>query len=120
MDLTKVVATARALELTHKEIRFMKDNQLQPESMLDINTINRPGTTQRQTANGGARKKNHTIELCRYCGDRVPHNGRCKACNATCNHCKKRGHFEKVCESKQKIVDSVDKSDNTSDEQYII
>ena len=41
-----------------------------------------------------------TVVVCKYCGQQRPHKGRCKARGATCNKCKKKGHFAVVCQSK--------------------
>ena len=41
-----------------------------------------------------------TVEVCRYFGQQTPHRGKCKARGATCNKCKKKGHFAVVFQSK--------------------
>ncbi|XP_053691436.1 uncharacterized protein LOC128739957 [Sabethes cyaneus] len=37
---------------------------------------------------------------CYRCGDRNHFANKCKHQNTTCNHCRKKGHLEKVCQSK--------------------
>ena len=110
MDLSKVVSTARALELAKREVKFMRENPIHNDSTFagGVNAI-REGRDKRYgdnrdrdnrdqkpsyAKNKNNRRKN-VIEICRYCGDKMPHKGRCKARDATCNHCKMKGHFEK-------------------------
>ena len=116
MDLTKVVATARALELTKRELHFMKNNQFDSTPVDSIKEWRRPPRENQPPPQERNRNKNRTFEICRYCGDKTPHVSRCKARGATCNHCGKKGHFEKVCESKERTTQ---KPINTVDTQHI-
>ena len=64
-----------------------------------------------ESLKGGQDKK------CRFCGG-VWHENReseCKAYNATCNRCGKRGHFRKVCKSKKQSASEVTE-DNSKEE----
>ena len=105
MDLAKLVSTARAMELAQKEVTFLKNNPLN----ADYHTIRADAIAEDKRRNYTPRRDHFkkptkkTIEICRYCGEKVPHN-RCKARNATCNLCGKKGHFGKVCESTEHPV----------------
>ena len=64
-----------------------------------------------ESLKGGQEKK------CRFCGG-VWHENReseCKAYNATCNRCGKKGHFKKVCKSKKQSASEVTE-DNSKEE----
>ena len=98
MDLTRALSTARSIELTEKEIAFMKQNPLQ-----SLATPVHAERGLKQTTPPHSKPKSKTFELCRYCGERMPHKGKCKAMGATCNNCQKRNHFASVCEAKKQI-----------------
>ena len=108
MDLTKVIAVAKSMELAQREVRFMKNNPMIDSPTLDaIKGHEQEKNTRDDNKPNGYPRHNHsrwrksrTIELCRYCGERMPHTTQCKARNATCRSCNKRGHFAKVCESR--------------------
>ena len=109
MSFDTLVSTARALELTQREVAFMKssplENATKPEVEQQINHISdRPlprVVTPAHSCNlTAAPSRKYTTQVCRYCGEKEHVGGHCKARGATCHKCNKRNHFEKVCESK--------------------
>ena len=110
MDLNKVISTAKSLELAKPEVKLMKEHKTwtsAEEAAIDAlhkKPFNAEKSKYEETLPSQCCSRN-TFEVCRYCGERTPHVGKCKARNATCNHCHKRGHFERVCEFKNKKVD---------------
>ena len=98
MDLNKVLTTARSIELTNREIAFMKQHNMEATaspSPVHAVQAKHPKVEQQHKSKG------KTIEICRYCGERSPHKGKCKAMGATCTSCNKKNHFASVCESKK-------------------
>ena len=98
MDLKMVTDSARALELTQREVRFMKNTSIDPAAP-EINSVSEQQfeSKGRTTApfrtdieEQPARNKS-TVKVCRNCGQQRPHRGKCKAREATCNKCKKKG-----------------------------
>ncbi len=101
IDLKTVIESARAVELTQREVSFMKQNTLEPaypeahsmskrqrESRRDDTQTGRQETKNRQTP-----RNKGTVEVCKYCGHQTPHKGRCQVRAATCYKCKRKGHF---------------------------
>ncbi len=108
MDLKTVIESTRALELTQREVSFMKHNTLQPADP-EVHSMSKRQRESRHddTPTGRQETKDHqpprnkcTVEVCKYCGHQTPHIGRCKAKGATCHKCKRKGHFSVVCQSK--------------------
>ncbi|XP_065067008.1 uncharacterized protein K02A2.6-like [Rhopilema esculentum] len=122
MDLKKVLATARSIELTNREIAFMKQHNMEatatPTPVYAVQG-------KHPKAEHLYKSKGKTIEICRYCGERTPHKGKCKAMGATCKSCNKKNHFASVCESRKstkpvKTVDTEEKFDeNPEQDSYI-
>ena len=90
MDLPKLVSTARALELTKRELTFMKSNQLESTPSIDAVHYNNRKIQHPRNSDSNTRNRNRTIEICRYCGEKTPHNNKCKARGETCSFCGKR------------------------------
>lgn len=106
MDLKTVIDNARAIELTQREITFMKQNTVEP---AEVNNVSKQQFQSKgdkiPVYRGESKDQQHqrnksTVEVCKYCGQQTPHQGKCKARGATCNKCRKRGHFAVVCQSK--------------------
>ena len=115
MDLNKVVASARALELAKREVDFLKTNTINPNKEIAmgayaVSSESRRKDKERRRDRDIEEQRNtrKTIEICRYCGERVPHNTRCKARNAMCDLCNKIGHFARVCESADQPIIETD------------
>ena len=129
MDLKTVIESARALELTQREVSFMKQNTLEPADP-EVHSMSKRQRESRHddTPTGRQETKDHetsrnkgTVEVCKYCGHQTPHKGRCKARGATCYKCKKKGHFSVVCQSKpykqyNKPVEQLQQSASSEDE----
>eukprot|EP00795_Rhopilema_esculentum_P008818 gene8818-15293_t len=122
MDLKKVLATARSIELTNREIAFMKQHNIEATaSPTPVYAVQ----GKHPKAEHLYKSKGKTIEICRYCGERTPHKGKCKAMGATCKSCNKKNHFASVCESRKstkpvKTVDTEEKFDeNPEQDSYI-
>lgn len=104
MDFPKPVSTPWSLELAKAEVDFLKNNTHYSSDTHTIERIPYPtienSTTiheeERTLWNKQGRK---TIKICSYCGEKVPHTGHCKSCNAIYNLCSKKGHFGNVFES---------------------
>ena len=100
LTLTCALEYAQALELTDKEITFMKNNSIAPENPSVQSLRKRPTKAPfggNRTENSGPSWKQR---IGRYCGRDFPHKNICPAKHVTCNVCGKRGHFAKVCESR--------------------
>ena len=96
LTLTRALEYARALELTDKEITFMKNSEIAPENPSVQSLRKRPAKAPfggNRTENSGPSWKQRA---CRYCGRDFPHKNICPAKNVTCNV---RDHFARVCES---------------------
>ena len=129
MNLSKVIATAKSLELAQREVKFMKENNTlhhtAEEALIDALRKNQHFKDKRPDADQPLkpprRSRPTTYEICRYCGEKTPHVGKCKARNANCNFCHKRGHFERVCESKAKQGGANNKDiDNISSSSHLV
>ena len=100
MDLKMVTDSARALELTQRELRFMKNTSIDPDAP-EINSVSeqqfeskgRTTAPFRPDIDEQPARNKSTVEVCRYCGQQTPHRGTCKAREATCNKCKKKELF---------------------------
>ena len=87
MDLKKVLATACSIELTDREIAFMKQHNIEATaSPTPVYAVQ----GKHPKAEHLFKSKGKTIEICRYCGERTPHKGKCKAMSATCKSCNKK------------------------------
>ena len=94
MNLAKLVSTARSLELEKKEVDFLKNNTVHSNThTIGADTISDDRRGNNHPQGGKDFKKQTTkkmIKICRYCGEKVPHASRCKACNVICNLCSKK------------------------------
>ena len=84
MDLAKLVSTAQSLELAKKEVDFLKNNTLPSDThVTGANTISddRRHNNHPRWGKGCKKQTKKTIKICRYCMEKVPHAGWCKACN---------------------------------------
>ena len=74
MDLAKLVATARSLELAKREVDFLKGNSINShDTPIGADTVSDDRRRNVQTGQREfKRQSKKTIEICRYCGDKVP------------------------------------------------
>lgn len=140
LTLTKAIDIARASEMSKEQVQVMTTSQAS-KTQLHVNHIksqrNRQDNSQtsarRQdtsrtsnahSSNTEVRRKNdgrnaHASSDCSYCGYSHAEN-KCPAFNKTCNYCKKKGHFTKVCRRKSynmsKNVRTVNEETYSSDE----
>ena len=73
MDLNKVFTTSRSIELTNREIAFMKQHHMEATaspSPVHAVQAKHPKVEQQHKSEG------KTIEIRRYCGERSPHKGK--------------------------------------------
>ena len=120
MDLAKLVSTARSLELATKEVNFLKNNTLDSDThTIGADTLSDDRIRNKHPLAGKDFKKQtrKMIEISRFCGEKVPCAGCCKAHNAICNLCSKKGHFRKVCESVDPQVKETDRA--SDDDQQV-
>ena len=122
MDLASLIECARAIELTQREVTFIKQNTMEP-SIHKIDT-QQTGTApvQLSATKYDTQRSKSTVQVCRYCGRQTPHRGKCKAKGATCNRCQKKGHFAVVCQSKPykqvKRVEESEEEEEPEQERY--
>ena len=95
LNYQNTIELARSLELTDREIGNLKGRETHSDpTVLDANKM-----SLRKSAPPARR----TIEVCRYCGEKAPHK-ECKARNATCHNCSRKGHFAKMCEKPRRSL----------------
>ena len=120
MNLKAVMNNARALELTQREVSFMKQSTLEPTETV-IHSIAKPQRKANDSPNTSSRQEqtvhrsSDSVEVCKYCGRQTPHKGKCKARGATCNKHRKKRHFAVVCQSKP--FKSVEQIEHDRDEE---
>jgi hypothetical protein len=88
LTLTKAIETARASE----SVKLQNASQTHTE----VDAVVRP------KHKSPARKDVNMKEPCGRCGYTTHRGGVCPARKATCNHCKKKGHYAAQCLSKSK------------------
>ena len=91
MPLEDLMSEARAHELAQAEGEQFRQNSQEQKT---VNYV-KPDKPQTQKLSKNSHKS------CWFCGGSYPHTGKCPAEGKTCRHCKKTGHFEQVCHSKQ-------------------
>lgn len=101
LTLTEALSKARALDLAQRNSEFYFQNALgvgaaaaqsfQREGASQV--LEASATTSAVVSNRQSRKS------CFSCGGPFPHRGLCPAKDVRCNHCRKLGHFAKVCKS---------------------
>lgn len=110
LDLNAQLQKALAIETAMGESNIFSSNSFSDSSISALKF-----ESSKQTQNN----------LCKYCGyRRHKHLKECPATNSLCNFCKKKGHWEIVCISKQKLnskqrsqnhVSSIKNSQNESE-----
>ena len=117
-DLSKLISTARALELASKQAALIQSSR----SPADVNKIHAPG----KYSNRYRERKTTTVtNPCFSCGEQFPHKlGKkgCPAFNHKCSKCDGWGHLEKRCKEEKKSQGSlkyVDEASDSSDSDYV-
>ena len=112
MDLDKLLASARALELSEKQA-----SEIEKTETSQANVLRRKPRLHKTNKRTFAKKKSHfkpSNKQCRNCGGEYPHqNGLCPAHDKNCRFCSIKGHFESCCRKKhqnqkRKTVNQVD------------
>ena len=122
MDLASLIESARAIQLTQREVSFIKQNTVEP-SIHKIDTQQTgDAPVQLSASKYDTKRPKSTVQVCRYCGKQTPHRGKCKAKGATCSRCQKKGHFAVVCQSKPynevKWVEESEEEEEPEQERY--
>ena len=105
MELAKLVSTVRSLGLAKREVNFLKNYTFHSDThTIGVDTISDDQRRNNDPRGGKEFKKQtnkqkKTIEICWYCGEKVPHASSCKSRDAICNVCSKKRHFGKFCKS---------------------
>ena len=115
MDLKKLVETARSIEMTNRDIEFMKQNRIDSGvNSREVTSVDKLTKFDRKKIE---RKK------CWNCGGPYPHKDTCKAKNVVCHNCKKNGHFARFCRgagaNRGREVNLVQKESTDSDNEYV-
>ena len=99
MDLDKLLASARALELSEKQA-----SEIEKTETSQPNVLRRKPRLHKTNKRTFAKKKSHfkpSNKQCRNCGGEYPHqNGLCPAHDKNCRFCSIKGHFESCCRKK--------------------
>ena len=109
MDLKALLDYGRGLEMSDKQAKGIEEQE-KLAKVAEVQAV-------REEKPKSENKK------CYRCGENYPHKGRpCPALNESCKHCRKKGHFTKVCRSRLnfKKVNTVDEKDGdeSTDEEY--
>ena len=118
MSYEKLIEKVRAIELTKKEVEKIK----QREDSFQVDILKRRAWNNRGKQSGGARtrvvtERGNTSDVrypsgarlqqrdegqkkaCTRCGFVSDKAHECRALNAVCNKCQKRGHYAKMCQT---------------------
>ena len=99
MDLDKLLASARALELSEKQA-----SEIEKTEASQANVLRRKPRLHKTNKRTFAKNKSHfkpSNKQCRNCGGEYPHqNGLCPAHDKNCRFCSIKGHFESCCRKK--------------------
>ena len=112
--LEDIIQLGRAMELSDTQAQAMERTEtINKVSKFVQKEKPQQRTKQRYTRLGEAHKSN---SQCWNCGGQFPHRDKqCPAKHSTCHHCKKKGHFKKMCRSMRRNTDSVKAVNKESD-----
>lgn len=111
LTLEKAVTKIRQSEQVKKQQDMLKNN-FKAEVSSEVDAVSVSGKYRQQRAKVPApRSREHA--QCGRCGREVHSVEQCPARDATCNSCKKRGHFAKVCKSN--TISEINTADIESD-----
>lgn len=120
LKFEEAVKFGTTLEMASKE--SISQQREQPASMeADIQVLKKPGPYSKRYKQLKQRSESttdHVIKYCDRCGRQEPHQ--CRAIEAKCYKCDKKGHFASKCRSKQirKLEEVRESSDEESTEEY--
>ena len=117
-NLEKAIESLRAFEIsrTHKQVISGKEPKMIQHTEKRRNTYKPEGPRKvgKQGEPNGSpkpRPQQRQSESCKWCGRKEDHTRKdCRAKDAKCHLCQKKGHFATVCQS-SKCVNAVDKDD---------
>ncbi|XP_072171469.1 uncharacterized protein [Diadema setosum] len=93
LDLTKAVDIATSVEMAERNVCDLQSTQA-PRGNGATNKVFKQQAGHKKNKTGAQHRNS-----CYRCGQ-GHEKGKCKAVDATCHNCGKRGHFAKVCRSK--------------------
>ena len=118
LTLDQVIAQAKSAEITKQQDQILQDNA---STSVDVSEVHDKKFQQPKQSYPKTKKKSpaktQTQKPCYKCGTQPSHPPyRCPAKDATCNLCKKKGHYAKVCKSSKRIH----RVDNDSDDDISV
>jgi transposase InsO family protein len=117
-DLNKCAGSLRASELSNTHRRQMTDsggNMTETGQDVDVNYVQKKSDTKRPWANGQGQGRK-----CRWCGFTPSHPRQlCKAKDAMCRACSKRGHFASVCKATNTRTRQIDETEPADQVDFI-
>ncbi|KAK3083972.1 hypothetical protein FSP39_006106 [Pinctada imbricata] len=90
LDLTKLLSTARAMEIANKQADKMRKSE-------ETNAVRQKTFSQPNIKQSTSQSKEKKKQKCRNCGGRYPHRSSCPAFGKICDYCKKENHFASQC-----------------------
>ena len=112
-SLAEILELGRSLELADKHAATMEQegiNRVKPQIHSKSNKKGKAAQAKTSGSDSSAPAIKHSTcadkhqsqnrsrqKICLYCGGEYPHKQTCPAKGKTCNYCKKRDHFKKMC-----------------------
>lgn len=112
LTLEKAVTKVRQSEQVKKQQDMLKNN-FKAEVSSEVDAVSVSGKYRQQRAKVPAQRSREHAQ-CGRCGREAHSVQQCPARDATCNSCKKRGHFAKVCKSN--TISEINTADIESEE----
>ena len=117
MSYEKMVEKARAIELTKKEVEYMKQTEeafkveasavdaVRRESKIQYKGDTQPGSkpVRFRDRPGYKSQGNRQSKNCQSCGEHFTDQHDCRARNVTCYKCQRPGHFARMCKTKNTV-----------------
>ena len=118
LTLDQVIAQAKSAEITKQQDQILQNNA---STSVDVSEVHDKKFQQPKQSYPKTKKKSsaktQTQKPCYKCGTQPSHPPyRCPAKDVTCNLCKKKGHYAKVCKSSKRIH----RVDNDSDDDISV
>ncbi len=134
LTLEKAVTRARQSEQVKKQQEILKSNFKGDITKTQLDGVHarqrgstkpkevKPHSPQSQPAKTTAQKRLFQQRQCGRCGDMRGHSlQQCPAREAVCNHCRKKGHYSKVCRARtDHEVNKATLTENTEEEAVFL